>query len=107
MHANLPPSFVDGPDFAADLARLGLSPSAVETLMAALQDLLFPDETRVSFSLGRDTDIRYVKTHDFPNLQIPPSYLTFRRESSILIELRRFVTVADVRAGFELGVEFL
>jgi hypothetical protein len=99
----LPYGFVEGPLFATDLARIEPSPSGMEALLCALQDVLLEgDASKVSHALA-GSDIRYAhSSRDFPKLEWPPFYLTFRFERADLIELRRIVTEADVRAGFYL-----
>jgi hypothetical protein len=68
--------------------------------MFALQDLLLDGRAEnVSAPLGLQTNIRYVRTHGFPWLGLPPLYLTFRFETAECIELRRVVTEQDVRSG--------
>jgi hypothetical protein len=102
------PSFAEGPKFAADLARVELDPDAQDDLLRMLQLLLLREEYTklpVSHPLGSDTDIRYVRSREFPSLEMTPLYLTFRRESAVLIELRRIFTEADLRAGFFLELD--
>jgi hypothetical protein len=101
----LPHGFVEGPHFADDLARIDLSNPAGDLLMFALQDLLLAREAaKVSRPLSSKSDVRYLRTREFPSLDMPPLYLTFRFESADLIELRRIVTEDDVRGGLVLGL---
>jgi hypothetical protein len=100
---NLPFGFVEGPLWAADIARIELDGPAQDALMFALQNLLLEGHTEeVSHPLGASSGIRYVRSREFPSLDMPPLYMTFRRERSDLIELRRIFTEEDVRGGFLL-----
>lgn len=93
-------AFVEGPFFASDLAKIELTDQARDALVFALQDLLiYGDPDTVSHVLSSDSDVRYVRSREFPSLQMAPLYLTFRFEGEGQIELRRVVTEADVRAG--------
>lgn len=95
--------FAEGPLFAADLARIELTNQAQDALVFALQDLLIDgDADAVSYAVSDTSDIRYVRSKNFPGLKMPPLYLTFRFEQADLIELRRIVTEADVRGGLLL-----
>ncbi len=92
--------FVEGPEWANDLARVNPRPTAMDTLMFAIQDLLCSKNWEdVSHSLGPDTDVRYIRAKEFfPNM--PALYVTFRFETAEKIELRRALTAEDLRAGF-------
>ncbi len=95
--------FVEGEHWASDIARIEPARRARDKILFALQDLLlFGNPNAVSDVLGDNTDIRYVRSREFPSLEMPPLYMTFRFETADLIELRRIVTEADVRAGFFL-----
>jgi hypothetical protein len=94
-------TFVDGPHWLSDLGRIELDAGAQTELECALEDLLHAEGAgKVSHELGDDTDIRYVRSRDFPVLKISPLYMTFRFERDGLIERRRIFTEADLRAGF-------
>lgn len=71
--------------------------------MFALQDLLIDGRAdAVSHPVRDGSNIRYVKSRDFPSLEMPPLYLTFRFERPDLIELRRVFTEEDIRGGLHL-----
>lgn len=94
-------SFVEGPRFALDLARIDVDEKARDRMMFALQEVLLSGEgiDAVSHLLSPDRDIRYLRSREFPSLDMPPLYLTFRFERAGLIALRRVFTDAEVRRG--------
>lgn len=83
MAVDLPYGFAEGPRFADDLNKIELERGAQDELLRALQSLLLHGNLEeVSHPLGADTDIRYVRSRDFPSLNMPPLYMTFRIENT-------------------------
>ncbi len=91
-------TFVDGPRWIEDIGRIEIDHGAQDALECALENLLHAEGSdRVSHSLGPDTDLRYIRSREFPSLNMPPLYMIFRMERDGLIERRRIFTEADVR----------
>ena len=82
MEVDLPYGFAVGPRFADDLNKIEVGRSAQDELLRALQSVLLDGNLEeVSHRLGSDTDIRYVRSREFPFLEMPPFYMTFRIEA--------------------------
>ncbi|MHB8642344.1 MAG: hypothetical protein ACYDA3_05620 [Gaiellaceae bacterium] len=98
--------FVEGPNWASDLAKIEVPGESTDRLMFAIQDLLTERGIpAVSHPLGSDTDVREIRSREFPSLGMPALYATFRVEAPGVIELRRIFTEEDIRMGLHLEVD--